>query len=228
LSRHPELARWAARATFKSIRVSVGVLQYLKTGGDLVATAEAFGHKSVRTTLGHYIPPALRNAIFERQIRRHQNLLIATSAGSERDAVESGDFRSVEALHTFLRSLLPSSDDGSENVEALRNALAWGDSDVRCGQGAADDMSSQVALAQDPKGIAIAILYREHLRHATVAALTRKDVATRIAPQFWIDFVDCITGPLPHGMHEIGQLVRRAQVLAPTMRAVVRFPALVA
>jgi hypothetical protein len=53
-----------------------GVLKFLEADGDLVVAARIFGHRSVKTTLGHYVPNALRIALFERQVRRHQNRLI--------------------------------------------------------------------------------------------------------------------------------------------------------
>ncbi|MDO2211854.1 hypothetical protein Q2457_25500, partial [Escherichia coli] len=79
---------WRDKINFKAIRVNVGVATYLNTDGDLVATAKAFGHKHIRTTINNYIPLALQRAIFERQIRRHQNLLITSAMNEESEMLK--------------------------------------------------------------------------------------------------------------------------------------------
>ncbi|MGK9983409.1 hypothetical protein O6217_23955, partial [Salmonella enterica subsp. enterica] len=78
--------------------MSVGVLEYLQSGGDLVAAARAFGHRNIRTTIAHYIPEALRLAIHERQIRRHQNILITSAVSDSDSLLKMTDFRTLEEL----------------------------------------------------------------------------------------------------------------------------------
>ena len=218
LSRHHELSRWAHRATFKGLRVSGGVLVYLRTSGDLVATAEAFGHGNVRVTMKQYIPPALQYALYERQIRRHQNLLIAASAASDEHALAAGNFLSVEEVHQFLKSVWPLrlSDAALANhgrLDANSDALAEGKTS-----------KSEIALLRDPIKIAVMLLYREHLKTASPAVLDRRDAATQLAPRFWTDLADRLSGPLPIAMQDIKLLVGEAKELLPEMRQRLRFP----
>ncbi|MGV8267883.1 hypothetical protein ACV334_34685, partial [Pseudomonas aeruginosa] len=51
----------------------------------------------------NYIPLALQSAIFERQNRRHQNLLITSAMNEENQMLKISYFRTVEQLHEFLK-----------------------------------------------------------------------------------------------------------------------------
>jgi hypothetical protein len=223
LSRHPELNRWSQRVTFKGLRVSGGVLVYLRTAGDLVATAEAFGHASIKVTMQQYIPPALQHAIFERQIRRHQNLLIAAAAEDERQALAAGDFKSVEEVHEFLGNAFP--DIALDNAAPRQREPAYGAEASRRND---DTAMAEIALVRDPNAVAIMLLYRDHLRHASADTLFRRDAATSVSPAFWVDIADCLTKALPIGLHDVKQVVDEAIRLLPGMRDTVRFPMLAA
>jgi hypothetical protein len=60
---HPELQKWAKKLNLKNLRVNVGVLDFIRSGGDLTRAAETFGHGDIQTTLDDYIPAALKHAI---------------------------------------------------------------------------------------------------------------------------------------------------------------------
>lgn len=224
IERHVELSQWARRLTFKSLRVSGGVLEYLRSGGDLVATARAFGHKNVSTTIGHYVPEALRLAIYERQVRRHQNLLLAAAAPDESTARQACDFESVEQLHRFLEGLF----DGEPRLGGLADKISWfvrgGLRDANAtAMGEKPIPGRQLILCRDPFALAVAFRYREHLEGAPNAALDKPDPGTKVAPRLWCEFVDVLRAPLPDAMHEIRELVAEAELAAARLQ--VSFPA---
>lgn len=210
IDRHPELAPWAEKITFKSIRVNLGVLVYLQSGGDLVATARAFGHKNVATTIGNYIPNALRFAIYERQIRRHQNRLLAGAVESEQDRLQVMDFRTIEELHRFLVSLRQdfSGSDAPQLTRERRPGTA----------------GSRLVICDDPDAFAIAMIYRDKLKVATTKFLDRPDSATGLKPRFWCEFVDAVIKTLPPAMSPIATLVRKASERKASLEATVTLP----
>lgn len=226
--RHPELAPWKDRLRFASIRTSSGVLEYLRTGGDLVATARAFGHKNISTTITHYVPEALRLAVYERHIRRHQNLLLAASAGSEEAALVATDFRTTEELHLFLYGLLIGQSHGKdESLKPFAEALSWFLQPVKSTVDDVEDekiAGRQLVLVRNPHALAIAMLYREHLRGVPMVYLDKPDPGTKVSPRKWCDFVDAIREPLPIAFHEIRDMVEEADRLSKTLLGTVSFP----
>lgn len=210
LDRHAELAPWADKITFKSIRVNLGVLVYLQSGGDLVATARAFGHKNVATTIGNYIPNALRFAIYERQVRRHQNRLLAGAVEPEQDRLKVMDFRTIEELHRFLASLRQEA-PGSDAPPLTRERRPG-------------PAGSRLVICDDPEAFAIAMIYRDKLKAATTKFLDRPDRATGLKPRFWCEFVDAVVKPLPLAMSPIATLVRKARERKATLEATVTLP----
>jgi hypothetical protein len=72
---------------------------------------------------------------------------------------------------------------------------------------------AEIALVRDPNAVAIMLLYRDHLRHASADTLFRRDAATSVSPAFWVD---------------VKQVVDEAIRLLPGMRDTVRFPMLAA
>lgn len=210
LDRHSELKPWAEKVTFKSIRVNLGVLRYLQSGGDLVATARAFGHKNVATTIRHYIPEALRIAIYERQIRRHQNRLLANAVDSEQDRLQVMDFKTTEKLHQFLASLRQdaSSPSAPQPTHVIRK----------------EGVSSRLVICDDPTALAIAMIYRDKLKAATAEYLDLPDRLTGVKPRFWCEFVDAVIEPLPLALTPVAALVRRAVMQRAHLEPLVRLP----
>jgi len=210
LDRHPELEPWAEKINFKSIRVNTGVLVYLQSGGDLVATARAFGHKNVATTIGNYIPNALRIAIYERQVRRHQNRLLAEAVEVESVRLKVMDFRTIEELHQFLAS--------------LRRGQSLGDISQKGRGRQIGSPESRLIVCDDPDALAVAMIYRDKLKSATAKFLDHPDRTTGLRPRFWCEFVDAIVAPLPLAMSPIATLVRKANERRPCLEAAVRLP----
>jgi len=193
-SRHPELERWRGRLTYKNLRMSSGVLKVLQADGDITEAARIFGHRSVNTTLGHYIPNALRIALFERQVRRHQNRLIIEAGMDQESLLRISDFSRVEDLHEFLASMKIGS----------KEDVIKGDGCVSMVEG------SGLILYRDPNALAVAMLYRDHLRTASPQFLDRPDLRTGVTPRFWVEFVDRILEPLPSAMVDVSDLVAAA------------------
>lgn len=205
-SRHSELERWRGRLTYKNLRMSSGVLKVLQADGDIAEAARIFGHRSVNTTLGHYIPNALRIALFERQVRRHQNRLISEAVIDQGSLLRISDFSRVEDLHEFLASMNIGS---KEDVDKGGSCVSAVD-------------GSGLILYRDPNALAVAMLYRDHLRTASSQFLDRPDLRTGVTPRFWVDFVDKILEPLPAAMIEVSDLVAAASsqkmILSPQIR----------
>lgn len=206
--RHAELAPWKEKLTYKHLRMNSGVLKFLEADGDLVAAARIFGHRSVKTTLGHYIPNALRIALFERQVRRHQNRLIVQASSDHERLLEVSDFSTVEELHLFL--------SGSASEPTEPQAPRGADRIASPGTG--------LILCKDPDALAVAMLYRDRLERASATFLNRPDLRTGVAPRFWRDFVDALIAPLPPALIEITDLVECALVRKNAISSLIRLP----
>lgn len=215
VERHPALKPWRDKINFKAIRVNVGVATYLNTNGDLVATAKAFGHKSIQTTINNYIPLALQHAVYERQIRRHQNFLITSALNEESEMLKVSDFRTVEQLHEFLKS---TNNYLFESELANQVNLASEPSTI-------DKSSlSRLVIANDPEALAIAMLYRDALDKATASFINRRDSLTGVAPKFWMEFIDAVMAPLPISMSDLSNLVKKALLKKAIMSTVIVLP----
>ncbi|WP_435634839.1 hypothetical protein ACSC9U_26525 [Pseudomonas solani] len=217
VERHPELERWADKMSFKALRVNVGILTYLNTDGDLVATAKAFGHKHIRTTIKNYIPSALQHAVYERQIRRHQNLLI-TSGLKESEMLKVSDFRTVEELHTFLKSVNSYLFDEKNDTEVVEDSDSAEVNILRA------NTLAKLVVANDPDALAVAMLYRDSLEGATPGFIDRLDKITGIAPRFWMEFIDALLNPLPLAMGDLNNLVKKALSRKVSLSGRIRLP----
>jgi len=216
LERHPTLKPWASKITFKALRLNVGVLEYLRTDGDLVATARVFGHKKIETTIGNYIPKPLRLAMYERQIRRHQNRLIISSVQGEHAMLHNSDFTSLEELHLFLKSqpmIVLSAEQYLADSGPVKIIPELGMKSKR-----------KVVLYESPDSLAIAMLYQQHLEKAPPGYIDTPDRATGVAPRFWIDFVNALRAPLPLAMANITAIVDEAVRRMPILNSKVSFP----
>lgn len=215
VDRHPELAEWAEKINFKSLRVNCGVLKYLETDGDLVATARAFGHKSIETTIGNYIPKPLRLAMHERQIRRHQNKLIVTSLDDESSRLQLSDFNSVEELHIFLSSQPTSQLDlEGEDFKMTSNQFVE----------TMPSRKGRVVIYDNVDAMAIAMLYRVALQHAPTKLIDIPDRITGLTPRFWIKLVDALMEPLPLSLTDIRDFVVKAKDRMAVLQNTVVFP----
>lgn len=227
LERHAQLSAWREHATLKSLRVSQGVLQWFRTDGDLAHAAQAFGHRQLRTTIENYIPQPVMDAMYERQVRRHQNLMIAAATGGRPYLLEATDFNSYEELHHFIGSLLSPKSQG--NVDAEDTLLSRVQK-ILCPEHRSGSNKSQtqatarVLLKNDPNTLAVALLYREHLLRAPSEILDRSDTATRTSPRMWLDLMSTIQFDLPDALYELRELVASATDVADKLRGQIRFP----
>ena len=216
--RHPELQRWED-TSLKAIRVNSGVQKFLQSGGSLAIAADVFGHASIRTTVQNYIPEALLQLIYERQIRRQQNLVIVRSHPDQDVRLQATDFASVEKLHEFLGSgigpITFAATVVGENADAVAQTVkALNDREGRV---------SELYLVDDASSVAVALLYREHLRKAPVSFLGTADPVTRLTPQFWADLIDTLSSDLPPAYYPVRTLFDRAKLLMPHIAATTSF-----
>lgn len=228
--RHPEIAPWASRLNLKALRKNVGVLDYLRSGGNLVRLAKLLGHKSVKTTIKSYVPLALRLALYERQIRRHQNLLLAAAFGDVGTALQHTDFETTEELHAFLSSILcPTQTDPERRSEGdvkslLEQYLGRGESGTTSGS-AVPSPGTRLVINRNPVPLAAAFLYAEHLEGASHHFLDRPDVVTGVPPRFWRDFAEIVRAPLPDALYELHEVVQEAHQVAADRSVDFVFPA---
>ncbi|XQE67361.1 hypothetical protein ACOAPY_01835 [Pseudomonas sp. P3C3] len=214
VDRHAELMPWKDKINFKAIRVNAGVAAYLNSDGDLVASAKAFGHKNIKTTINNYIPLALQRAVFERQIRRHQNFLITSAMREESEMLRVSDFRTIEQLHEYLKSSSSYLFDSELEVQARESEKPVVDSAVL----------SRLVLANDPEALAVAMLYRDSLDKATPSFINRPDSLTGVAPKFWMEFIDAVVVPLPLALSDLSKLVQKALARKATISSMIILP----
>jgi hypothetical protein len=217
VARHACLEPWASKITFKALRVNSGVLTYLKTGGDLVATARIFGHKHINTTISNYVPKPLRLAMYERQIRRHQNSLIISSINDENILLKVSDFKTKEDLHAFLVSQPITKID-----VAVEYCMQAQEGSASIGKQAG--VNDRVIIYDDADALAVAILYREHLRNAPPDYTDKPDKITGVAPRFWMRLVDALMEPLPLAMENIRAIMQKAKGRVISLKSNVVFP----
>lgn len=231
LERHLQLNQWCERATLRSLRVSKGVLDWFKSQGDLTRAAQAFGHRNIRTTLQNYIPQPVIDAMYERQIRRHQNLIIAAATAGKPYNLVATDFSSYEELHHFIGTLLPPSQSEAEGGEEtlltrVQRILDPTISKQRSSGASTAQPQARVLLNNDPSALAIAILYREHLLTAPSTILDQPDVVTRTSPRMWLDLMSTVQADLPDALFELRELVASAKQVANELRGRIQFPEL--
>lgn len=226
VERNPELKRWAKPLTLKNLRINCGVLEYLRSNGDASRAAEVFGNR-VQTALDDYIPIILQHALYERQIRRHQNLLIAASFGKEGPPLEATDFNTTQELNKFLSGVFENLELGDDQplASALAKYLKKRNLNGESAQTAAEQcVEGRLVLNSDPRYLTIAMLYRDHVRDAPEHALNAKDPGTKIAPRFWVDFVDSLVEELPNAHVRIRKLVQKARDLKIEVARTIDFP----
>lgn len=213
---HGSLERWRKTLTLRSLRVSAGILNYVIDGEDLVRSAKALGHSDVQTTINHYIPKGFQLALYEHKIRRHQNLLLALAANGDEEMLQFTDFRTLAELNEFLESNTASIKD------KLRKSL-----DVAprtSARGLRSSQTNSVIMRAEKHAVAIALLYREHIRDSHTEKLTRIDQKTGIAPVMWIELADALTRPLPDALAPLREFMGRAVEHAARLRNLIKFP----
>lgn len=213
---HATLTPWRRTITLKSLRVSAGILSYVIDGEDLARSARSLGHSDVQTTIDHYIPRAFQIALYEHKIRRHQNLLLCLSADGDKEMLRFTDFGTVTVLNEFLES----------HTASIRERLKVSDSALspKAESARMSINKNTVIMHGEKHAVAVAILYREHLKDAQAEELMRVDARTGVAPIMWIDLVDALINPLPDALAPLQELVERAKEHANRLRTLIKFP----
>lgn len=88
--------------SFSSLRTTMGVLEWFKTGS-ISSVSKKLGN-SKRVALKHYIPDQLVDAFNTRRVRQFQNLLIIASTKDEDYMLEATDFRNLDELNLFIKN----------------------------------------------------------------------------------------------------------------------------
>lgn len=92
--------------SFSTIRTTMGVLEWFKTGS-VKSVAMKLGNSN-RVAMKHYLPEPLINAFNTRRVRQFQNLLIIAATKDEKYMLEATDFSCLEDLNLFLRNVVDS------------------------------------------------------------------------------------------------------------------------
>ncbi len=211
---HPNLTAWENSANFYQLRVSRGVLDWFKSGGDLVVAARTFGHRSIRTTIENYIPKPVQDALYERQIRRWQNLLISASCSGRSYLLAATDFSTMDLLHEFLIGIFDGDELQIHSDSGLFHTRLHQILDPEFNINTKDIVSinsdKKVFLINDSDCLAVAFLYREHLLEAATGILDTPDNITLCTPRMWLDLTNALQVKLPDTYFELSNLVSRA------------------
>lgn len=226
---HAELASWIGTARLRSIRVSKGVAVWFRSDGDPVQTAQAFGHRGLQVTLSNYVPNPIQNAMYERHVRRWQNLVICAASPQKSYLLAATDFSTTDQLHEFLRGLLAEARTANRDVyddTLLANILAIVEPDAMAKETLTTehgDRNRQVLIMNDPDRVAVLLLYREHLLPAPNESLDRRDATTQSSPRMWLELASALCGNMLDDQIELRQLVSQARCRANDLRNHVQF-----
>lgn len=125
-----ERAGIGSNLSFSSLRATMGVLEWFKTGS--VSTVSKTLGNSKRVALKHYIPEQLTDAFNARRVRQFQNLLIIAATKDESHMLEATDFSNLSELNLFLRNQIedsPGKNPLLSMIDSSRN-VGKGDSDL--------------------------------------------------------------------------------------------------
>lgn len=213
---HSALSKWVGGVTLKSLRVSSGVLAWFKSGGDVMVAAEMFGHKDIMTTLCNYIPRALQIAMYEREVRRWQNLLIVACKTNGNDLQRGTDFETEAEFKVFLRGLFEGAQSGDRDslvgrIQTLINGVnSTAETPLMCAES-----DSRAMLIDDELRLADAFLYVDAVRNrAKVPLQGLASASADRADQMWVDITDAILAPLLDSQRRLSNLAHRSRSLA--------------
>ena len=106
--------------THSKLRATEGVLEYFRTGS-IRAVSRKLGNGK-RVVLEHYLPKPIIAAYNTRQVRRFQNLMIASACASEDYLLEAVDFSNLNELHSFIVNMIElDSKDTNPLIKYLKN-----------------------------------------------------------------------------------------------------------
>jgi len=225
---HKALQPWVGKAGLSSLRVSKGVSVWFRSQGDPVLTAQAFGHSQIQVTLENYIPKPIQDVMYERQIRRWQNLLICSASPRKHYLLKATDFLTIEQLHEFLAGLLVkaeaeknSLDDSLlANIDQIINPyITLQDQVITVDH----KRNKQVLIVNDPERIAVLMIYREHLLQASSTNLDQSDASTSSTPRMWMELGNALSGKFLEEQSELQELVSIAKQRVKEVRKHIYF-----
>lgn len=219
---HNTLRRWTDQVTLRMLRVSSGVAKWLRSGGDIAVAASVFGHRDPRTTIQNYIPMALQNALYERQIRRWQNLLISAACHGKPYLLDALDFCTRADLHLFLCGLLREYETTSKEriPELLQRAVGY-QTEARQ---VTNINRSQLVLVDDHETLSVAFLYREQLLAQSTPPSTDRDSLTGTSAQMWLDLTNALFHLKSDDGSGLARLVSLAKQKCDSLRSRVHLP----
>jgi hypothetical protein len=224
---HKELAPWIGKASLRSLRVSKGVAVWFRSKGDPVLTAQAFGHNKAQITLENYIPKPIQSAMYERQVRRWQNLLICAASSQKPYLLAATDFSTTDQLHEFLIGLLADTEIGNDRSDTLlaniRDIVEPKIAVEEIDHHDENQRSKQVMIINDPNRVAVLMLYREHLLQAPKPSLDRPDTTTHSTPRMWMELAGALNGDLLEEQCELRELVSHARQRVSEIRDHIQF-----
>lgn len=222
---HKELSPWIGKASLRSLRVSKGVAVWFQSKGDPVLTAQAFGHSSAQVTLENYIPKPIQSVMYERQVRRWQNLLICSASSHKPYLLAATDFSTTDQLHEFLSGLL-AENESNHNDTLLANIRSIVEPQVSVEKIKILDKSQrsgQVLIVNDPNRVAVLLLYREHLLQAPKSQLDHPDDITHRTPRMWMELACALNGDLLEEQCELRELIFCARQRVTEIRDHIQF-----
>ncbi|WP_368622636.1 hypothetical protein [Paraburkholderia sp. BR13444] len=90
--------------TFRKVRATEGVLEWLKTGSLTAATFRLGNSKQI--FIEHYIPHELLVSFYARQVRRYHNLFLAAACPTDIDLSDVLEFKTLDEIHDFIKNNL--------------------------------------------------------------------------------------------------------------------------
>lgn len=182
LKRHPELKLLKKRgATRAMIRGTAGILEWFETGGNMLKAAEKLGN-SPNIAMRRYIPKEIQDALYRREIRRFQQLLILVSTKDTDRVLPAMGYTSRKQLDRDLKAILNNPNySGTELVNILFAAKPSTKKPAK--------ELPKVTFVISPENVALLKLYVEYIRRQKLAhpRLDLDCAAGQTPLSFWIE-----------------------------------------
>lgn len=215
--RHPELLKYLPFQA-KNIRVSVGVVTYFESGGDIDAAARKLGN-TVKISLDRYIPKSVQHAMYRRQIRRHQNLLIVAASAEENYMLQVTDFSSADELHLFLKNMLQDKRrvKGNSLLRILDGKL-HGEASKGADEAVSRLDPAKLIVNASSASWAVLFLYKEHIENSNLEF-------DNADPWAWHELACCLHASFKHPTYRhLRPIYEEALELMENYRGSITFP----
>ena len=222
LQRHKELKPLKKRgATRTMIRGTAGILEWFDTGGNMLKVAEKLGN-SPNVAMRRYTPKEIQDALYRREMRRSQQLLILVSTKDSDRVLPAMGYTNQKQLNRDLKAILNNPHySGADLVKILFAAKPTTKRPAK--------EFPKVTFVISPHNIALLKLYVEYIRRQKLAhPLMDLDRAAAQTPlSFWIELWALIEIKFRDSFDR-GERLRFVQgiKLAETMADSITFPPL--